>query len=227
MPKARREGRARRPSRPSTSLATARLRRLVDDVHDGNLVEAAAFARVPYAALREIHSGRASAPQPDVLEDIAEAYGLPPDWFSAPDDGTVPFAGWAGFLPPPPGERHGRRVTIPFGAWPLIRVLVRLEHRLRDLPAEPERPIMGGATDPRECRRRLAAFLLQPVLAARALGPTGVQLAMLPFPGPTDARHPGRERLVGMLHDLGQFWELALGGLLDDPPRSTPEPAAH
>lgn len=225
MPRAR-DGRSRRAGRPSSALITARLRRLVDDVHDGSLVEAAAFAAVPYAALREIHSGRAAAPDPALLAQIATAYGLPPDWFAAPDDGTVPFAGWAGFLPAPPGQEQGRRVTIPFGAWPLIRVLVRLEQRLRELPACPGRPILGGATDPRECRRRLAAFLLQPVLAAGALGHADLEQPVL-FPAAVDQGNPGRERLVGLLHHLGQFWEVALGDLLEDGPPPASRPLAH
>lgn len=205
---------------------TARLRRLVDDVHDGSLVEAAAYAMVPYAALREIHAGRSANPDGAVLERIATAYGLPPDWFTMPDDGTVPFAGWAGFLPGPTGERQGQRVTIPFGAWSLIRVMVRLEHRLRELPAEPERPILGGATDPRECRRRLAAFLLQPLLAARELD-TGADLGAAALaPGPVDWRAPGRERLVGMLRNLGEFWEDALVDLLHGGTQSA-SPTAH
>jgi hypothetical protein len=217
MLRERRRERPRRPFGAPAVLATARLRRLVDDVHGGSLVEAAAFAGVPYAALREIHAGRASAPPRATLERIATTYGLPPDWFTAPDDGTVPAAGWVGFLPSEPGPGPagpGRRVTIPFGAWPLIRVLVRLEQRLRDLPASPDRPILGGATDPRECRRRLTAFIFQPLLAAG-------QGCVL------EAR-PGAHRVeaVGMLRNLGHFWEQALGNLLADD-RPAPSLSAH
>jgi hypothetical protein len=230
MLRERRRGRPRRPLGPPTAVVTARLRRLVDDVHDGNLLEASAHAGVPYATLREIHAGRTASPGLHTLERIARAYGLPLDWFTAPDDGTVPLAGWVGFLPPDPDSgaewRYARRVTIPFGAWPLIRVLVRLEQRLRDLPANPDRPILGGATDPRECRRRLTAFILQPLLAARQLGARDVVRAEPPFPGQIDLKGQGRDQWIDMLRNLGHFWERALGGLLGEeapgPPHAAP-----
>lgn len=198
-------------------MVTARLRRLVDDVHDGNLLEASAHAGVPYATLREIHAGRTTAPDAATLERIARAYGLPRDWFTSPDDGTVPPAGWVGFLPDP-GTGRGpvdRRVTIPFGAWPLIRVLGRLEQRLRELPPDPDRPILGGATHPQECRRRLTAFILQPLLAAGRGGAVDVGASA------------ARDDSIGMLRNLGRFWEQALGGLLDDEPGPRGQLPAH
>jgi len=220
-----RRGRSRGAPGPTTALVTARLRRLVDDAHDGNLMEAAAHADVPYSALRELHSGRLSRGAAGFLGKIAAAYGLPSDWFTAPDDGTVPCAAWAALLPDRVPGRAGRRVTIPFGAWPLIRVLVRLEQRLRDQPPHPDRPILGDATDPRECRRRLVGFLLQPVTTAQQLGTTDVRWDSPPFPGPADFGGPEAARSVGMLRDLGRFWEGALATLLDDTgPRSA---AAH
>jgi len=214
-----RRGRPRRPLGPPTARVTARLRRLVDDVHDGNLLEASAHAGIPYATLREIHSGRTPSPEGATLQRIARAYGLPVDWFSAPDDGTVPPAGWVGFLPGDggPDARPARRVTIPFAAWPLIRVLVQLEQRLRDLPPDPERPILGAATDPRECRRRLTAFIFQPLLAARRVGRSEGDGHVPPLPGSLALRGPSRERWIDMLRDLGHFWERALGGLLARP----------
>ncbi len=147
------------------------------------------------------------------------------DWFSAPDDGTVPPAGWVGFLP---GEsdadtRPARRVTVPFAAWPLIRVLVQLEQRLRDLPPHPERPILGTATDPRECRRRLTAFIFQPLLAARRVGTVEGDGRLPSLLGSLALRGPSRERWIDMLRDLGHFWERALGSLLPEPAR----PGAH
>ena len=214
-----RRGRPRRPLGPPTARVTARLRRLVDDVHDGNLLEASAHAGIPYATMREIHSGRTTAPARATLHRIAWAYGLPIDWFSAPDDGTVPPAGWVGYLP---GETEAdsppaRRVTIPIAAWPLIRVLVQLEQRLRDLPPHPDRPILGAATDPRECRRRLTAFILQPLLAARRVGSPDGESLLSPLPGSPALRGPNRERWIDMLRDLGHFWERALGSLLPEP----------
>lgn len=183
---------------PSAKLI-ARVRRLVDDVHDGDLLEASAHAGVPYALLRDIHSGRKT--DGATLRRLAECYGLPLAWFSeacTADDGTVPLAGWAGLLPPDCQDGCGRRVTIPYGAWPLIRVLVQLEQRLRDSPANPARPIIGDATDPREIRARILAFLFQPLSAARAASSA---------PGGTG--YP-----VAVLRDLGRFWERALASLV-------------
>lgn len=199
--------RRRGPTAPlagSWNPLTARVRRLVDDVHDGNLVEASAHAGVPYARLRDIHAGRTRNPGAATLERLANAYGLPVEWFlngSASDDGTIPVAGWAGFLPET--ESPGRRITVPHAAWPLIRVLVQLEQRLRDLPASPDRPIIGSTTDPRAIRAQLTAFIFQPLLAATAAGCNGLD----GLPG---------ERWVAMLRDLGRFWERALGGLFPD-----------
>lgn len=199
----------RRGHQPSTLGAshtiTARLRRLVDDVHDGNLLEASAHAGLPYAVLRDIHAGRSRRAGHGTVQRLAEAYGLPVEWFGGTgetDDGTVPVAGWAGFLPDSGDGFAGGRFTIPTTAWPLIRVLVQLEIRLRDLPATPARPIIGAATDPREIRRRLSAFILQPLMAAGALDAASLK--------------SGRqsERWAAMLADLGRFWERALVALL-------------
>lgn len=199
----------RRGPQPSTLGAshpiTARLRRLVDDVHDGNLLEASAHAGLPYAVLRDIHAGRSRRAGHGTVQRLADAYGLPVEWFGGTgetDDGTVPVAGWAGFLPEGGDGLAGCRFTIPTTAWPLIRVLVQLEIRLRDLPANPARPIIGAATDPREIRRRLSAFILQPLMAAGALNAAELR--------------SGRqsERWAAMLADLGRFWERALVALL-------------
>lgn len=221
MLRERRRGRPPLPLSSSIGSVTAKVRRIVDDVHDGNLLEAASHAGVPYATLREIHAGRTRSPGVLTLERLARAYGLPLDWFvagSATDDGTIPLAGWVGFLPPDPETgaewQYARRVTIPYAAWPLIRVLEQLEQRLLAIPAGPDRPIIGGATDPRECRRRLTGFILQPLLAARSLGAKDVVTAEPPFPGQYELRGEGRDQWIDMLRDLGRFWERALGGLV-------------
>jgi transcriptional regulator with XRE-family HTH domain len=221
MLKERRRGRPPRPLVDSPACVTARLRRLIDDVHGGNLLEASAHAAVPYATLREIHAGRTRNPGVATLQRIAQAYGLTVDWFTdafVEDDGTVPLAGWVGYLPPDPesgaGWQYARRVTIPFAAWPLIRVLVRLEDRLRELPPSVDRPIVGGATDPRECKRRLTAFILQPLLAARAAGANLTLVTDPPLPGHRDPQGKGRDEWIDMLRDLGRFWERALVDLV-------------
>jgi transcriptional regulator with XRE-family HTH domain len=217
MLRERRRGRPPLPLGVAPCSVTARLRRLVDDVHDGNLLEASAHAGVPYATLREIHAGRTRSPGMHTLERIARAYGLPLDWFaegSSADDGTVPLAGWVGYLPADSADsRDGRRVTIPFSAWPLIRVLVFLENRLRDLPAEPSRPIIGAATDPRDIRRRLTSFILQPLLAARSVAGTSFDGG---FIGYGESKGAARDQWVGMLRDLGRFWERALVGVFPE-----------
>lgn len=188
---------------PSAKV-TARVRRLVDDVHDGDLLEASAHAGVPYAVMRNVHSGRRA--EPATLRTLADRYGLPLAWFldGPADDGTVPVAGWAGVLPSEDLSGCGRRVTIPYGAWPLIRVLVRLEQRLRDCPADPARPIIGDATDPRVIRARLLTFLFQPLSAAEAAGSAAA------MSGPV-----ADGSSVAVLRDLGRFWERALASLMD------------
>jgi hypothetical protein len=219
MIKERRRGRASGPVDAAPLAITTRVRRLVDDVHGGNLLEASAYAGVPYSSLREIHAGRARAPGTGMLERLARAYELPLGWFTSrrySDDGTVPLAGWIGFLPEgfetPEGiGSDGYRVTVPMAAWPLIRVLAQLEQRLTALPAGPSRPIIGSATDPRDIRRRLAAFIFQPILAARGAGLRGASI------GHPDAR-PRPSRSIAewsdMLRDLGRFWERALSDLM-------------
>lgn len=216
----RRRGRPRRPLEQVVSTLARRFRRLVDLVHDGNLLEASAHTGVAYATLREIHTGRTRSPGLATLDRIAGAYGLPVDWFvrESADDGAVPIAGWVGLLPADPetgaGWQYARRVTIPFAAQSLVRVLLMLERRLIALPPHPDRPILGGATEPRECKRRLTAFILQPLLAARGLGAKDILQAEPRLPGQAPLTGHAREEWLETLRDLGRFWERALPGLL-------------
>ncbi len=212
MLRERRRSRQTAPLAASWSRVTARVRRLVDDVHDGDLAKASAHAGVPYAQLRDIHAGRSRQPGAATLEQLARAHGLPIGWFlsgSTSDDGTIPLTGWDGFLPG--ADCPGQRIVLPHSAWPLIRVLVQLEQRLRDLPATVDRPIIGAITDPRAIRAKLSAFIFQPLFAATAVGGGGG------FDGLRGDR--GEATLRG----LGQFWERALGGLFPD---LTPSEAA-
>ncbi len=212
MLKERRRGRPLRPFLAAEAPLTARIRRLVDDVHGGNLLAASAYCGIPYAILRDIHAGRGRHPGLAILERLAVAYDLPVDWFTrsdVPDDGTIPSAGWVGFWPADaPACQPARPVTIPSAAWPLIRVLSQLEARFTSIPPSPGRPILGSATDPRVCRGRLTAFILQPIASAnlsRELsGP-----AARGFPG-----GPTADQWVDMLRALARFWEKALGGLM-------------
>src|SRR5882672_4142938 len=141
MLKERRRGRPTRPIVAAGAPVTARIRRLVDDVHGGNLLAASAYAGVPYAVLRDIHAGRGRHPGAEILARLAQAYDLPVDRFTRSDigdDGTIPSAGWVGFIPADapdrPGGEPARPVTIPGAAWPLIRVLSQLEARLTSIP---------------------------------------------------------------------------------------------
>ncbi len=204
-----------RPFVAASAPVTARVRRLVDDVHGGNLLAASAFAGVPYAVLRDIHAGRGRHPGAVMLERLALAYELPVDWFTrsdSGDDGTIPSAGWVGFLPADPGAgkagEHARPVSIPGAAWPLIRVLSQLEQRLTEIPPSPGRPIMGTATDPRVCRGRLTAFILQPIASANFAGNAASLVGRAEHGGPT------HDQWIEMLRALGRFWEHALGGLI-------------
>jgi hypothetical protein len=212
MIKERRRGRASRPLDAGPLAITTRVRRLVDDVHGGNLVEASAFAGLPYHTFRQMHAGH-RVPCRATLERLASVYDLPVDWFTSArqtDDGTIPLAGWIGDLPSDPSHRltseaaTGRRVTSPVSAWPLIRVLAQLEQRLTALPKSPLRPIIGAATDPREIRRRLTAFILQPILAARFAGSIA----------PAEPGSPTNPEWVDLLRALGRFWERALSDLM-------------
>ena len=211
--------RASRSDRAAWMKVTARVRRLVDDVHDGDLLAASVHAGVPYKLLRELHAGRAKQPDTRTLARLARTYHLPIDWFfegTAADDGTVPMVGWTGYVHDP-GTAGSRRLTIPIAAWPLIRVLVQLELRLRDQPADPDRPIIGEATDPREIRSRLTSFIFQPLLAARPI--SAMELG---------SRALVESQWVEMLRDLGRFWERALGSLLAGLPEfKTSEPIDH
>ena len=217
----RRRGRPPRPLAPTVTGVTLRLRRLVDLVHDGNLLEAAAHCGVAYGTLREIHTGRTRNPGLATLERISRAYGVPMEWFlstAEKDDGSVPFVGWVGFLPADAesgaGWQYARRVTVPYAAWPLVQLLLRLESRLRELPTHPDRPIIGAATDPRECKRRLAGFILQPLLAAHALGAKDVLQADPPLPGQSPLEGSAREEWLETLRHLGLFWDRALAGMV-------------
>jgi transcriptional regulator with XRE-family HTH domain len=219
MLEAPRRGRPAGPLPPASQPVTRRIRELVADVHQGNLREAALHAGVPYPTLRELHRGETANPGLATVRRLAEAYGLPIEWFLEAGDAAVrPQMGWIGILPPDPetgaDPRYARRVVIPFAAWSLVALALRLERHLEALPPSPSRPIVGGASDPFEFRRRLTAFLLQPLLAARGAGAS--------VPLPTEPAIKGEPQLtperrvlwVGVLRRLGDYWQAALTGVL-------------
>jgi transcriptional regulator with XRE-family HTH domain len=204
---------------PATYPVTRRIRQLVSEVHQGNLLEAALHTGVPYPTLRELHRGETANPGLATVRRVAEAYGLAIEWFLEAGDAAVrPQMGWTGILPPDPeagsDPRYARRVVIPFGAWSLVGVALRLERKLEALPPGPARPIVGGASDPFEFRRRLTTFLLQPLVAARDAGasiPLATEPAIKGEPVLTPER---REQWLGVLRRLGDYWETALVGVL-------------
>lgn len=189
------------------------------EVHEGNLREAALHTGLPYATLRQLYRGETANPGLATIRQLAEAYRLPIQWFLETGETTVrPEMGWTGILPPDPetgaDPKYARRVVIPFAAWSLVAVALRLERRLEAQPASPSRPIVGGASDSFEFRRRLTAFLLQPFLAARGAG--------APLPLPTDPPIKGepeftrerREVWLDVLRRLGDYWQAALDGVI-------------
>jgi hypothetical protein len=122
--------------------------------------------------------------------------------------------GWVGILPPDPetgaDPRYARRVVIPFAAWSLVAVALRLERLLEALPPSPTRPIVGGASDPFEFRRRLTAFLLQPLLAARGAGAPVPLPTEPPIKGEPEFTQERREVWLMVLRRLGDYWQAAL-----------------
>jgi transcriptional regulator with XRE-family HTH domain len=166
---------------------------------------------MPYATIRELYRGDTADPSLSTVARLATAYRLPLEWFLGNEAEAKPQMGWVGILPPDPDSgadpRFARRVVIPFAAWSLAAVALSLEHRLGALPAGAGRPVVGGAQDEFEFRRRLTAFLLQPLLAARAAG-ADVPLPAEPLKRGESALPPeGRERWLAALRKLGDFWE--------------------
>lgn len=209
----KRRGRPPEPLPASDLPVVQRIRELVRLVHGGNLREAALHTGLPYATLRQLYRAETGEPSLSTVARLADAYGLPVDWFLGRGSGSgEPQMGWEGILPADPEtgseRRYARRVLIPFGAWPLAGLALGLERRLAGLPAASTRPIVGAAHDDFELRRRLTAFLLQPLLAARAAGspvPLPADPPMREEPPFTAAR---RELWLQTLRKLGEWWEV-------------------
>jgi transcriptional regulator with XRE-family HTH domain len=204
---------------PANHPVTRRIRELVAEVHQGNLREAALHAGVPYPTLRELHRGETANPGLATVRRLASAYGVPIEWFlEVGDAGVRPRMGWTGILPPDTetgsDPKYARRVVIPFAAGSLFSLALRLERELEALPPSPSRPIVGGASDPLEFRRRLTAFLLQPLLAARGAGASIPLPTEPPIKGEPDLTPERREVWLGVLRRLGEYWQAALTGVL-------------
>lgn len=213
----------RRPGRPARPLpsrggpVTRALRDLVRQVHGGNVLESARHAGVPYATFRALYRGDTDDPGLGTVSTIAEAYGVPVDWFlGGHDAGREPVAGWIGVLPPDPesGVDPGRvrRVVIPLAAGSLYAVATRLERRLRAMPESARRPIVGGAREDLDFRRRLTTFLLDPILSARAAGEPVPLVADPPLRGEPPLTPERRDEWLRILRRLGDYWQAVYPG---------------
>lgn len=206
MVHAKKRGRPPRQLPPARLPVVSRLRELVGRVHAGNLREAALHTGIPYPTLRQLYRGETAEPGMGTLSRLADAYGLSVDWFLGRSaDAAGPAMGWEGILPSDPetgSDRYSRRVWIPFGAWPLPGIAIRLQRKLAG-PA----PV---SADDFEVRRRVTSVLLQPLLTARALGARVPLACDPPLPGEPPLTPERRERWMSVLRRLGEFWEEAL-----------------
>lgn len=227
----------RRPGRPKKSrkalaLVTRRVRRLIDLAHDGNIRQASDETGLPYPTLRDLYSGRRASPRLATIKALAEHYSIYLQWFTderQPD--PVPLSGLVGRLDPlggAPGE--DREVVIPFAAWEFIKVALAVDAYVDSMPPSPDRPIVREATD-EKATKLLTAFLLQPLLAAEALGEPDAIVREW-------ATREEEEIWVRKLRALGRLWQVAMPALLataqktprpvlSDPPRSGTASAAR
>lgn len=180
--------------------------------HHGNLAEASRATGVPYPTLRELYVGRTANPGLRTLQALADAYGLPLDWFRQPEEPEeLPLLGRIGFLPPPAGPPGGRgqlrEVLIPFAAWPMYDTFVTLQDLLEEQPAGPDRPVVAEATGD-ALVFRLTTFLLQPILAAERAGASDIIVSAQEY-----EERVGSDRArawVRRLTALGQMWAVVL-----------------
>jgi hypothetical protein len=212
----------RRPGRPKKArkglaLVTRRVRRLIDLAHDGNIRQASDETGLPYPTLRDLYSGRRANPRLATVKALAEHYNIYIQWFTdARQPDAVPIAGFVGRLGAPGGATgEDREVVIPYAAWEFMKVALALDAYLDTLPPSPDRPIIGAATD-YEATKRLTAFLLQPLLAAEALGEPDAIVGEW-------AKREEEERWVGKLRVLGRMWQVAMPALLATA-QKTPQP---
>jgi hypothetical protein len=210
-------GRPKGPLPEATSLLTRRIRLVVNEAHLGNLAEAAAHTGLPYGTLRDLYLGRTLNPGIQTIAALAGSYGLSPGFFTDRHVEEVPLLAVETTLPPDPdygrGSR-GRRIQIPLAAWPLARLFLRLEAALAVRPPSRTRPILAGLTDREECRARLAAFLLDPLLQAREAGGQRLLGVEPPFPGTPEVTSGAWREWVETLRALGRFWTRTLEPLL-------------
>lgn len=219
------------PGRPkkrrrALALVTRRVRRLIDLAHDGNIRQASEETGLPYATLRDLYSGRRANPGLNTLEALARHYAVPMGWFSDErQEEPVPISGYLSYLDARPEQlparirddlpprAYYREITFPFAAWEFIKVVKALDEYLDALPPSPERPIIGDATGD-VAMKRLATFLLQPLLAAEALGERLAIVPTIMYKGDEWPEAEDEENWVRKLRVLGRLWEIAIPGML-------------
>ncbi len=216
--------RAGRPKAPLTApahLITRRVRRLVDQVHGGNLRQACQLTGLPYPTLRDLYIGGTVNPGLGTLETLRAPYDLGLEWFTNLDEPTQgPAEGLKGVVPPKPAAgargRSLREVLIPFTAWPMYEIMVKVERRLASERVGPDRAIVAEATGD-AFTFRLTTFLLQPLLAAEKAGLESIILTLAEFESGADSTViEARELWVGRLRALGETWQAVLSEFLSD-----------
>ncbi len=223
MPSKSRVGRPRAELPEPAHPLTERIRRIVDVVHGGKLLDASRLTGIPYPTLNDLYIGRTVNPNTATLEVLRKPYDIPMSWLFGEEGAEAsPQTGRFVLLPPHPKasakRRELRRVEIPFAAWSLYDVFSVLEQCLNSAEPSVDRPIVGEASGD-ALSFRLATFLLQPLLAAEKAGEPGVILTV------DDERGGGagaRARWVGSLSRLGDLWKSTLSHLLADGGLATP-----
>lgn len=210
LPRRRQVGRPKATLSSQVPPVTQRIRRLIDQVHGGNLAAAGRATGLPYPTIRDLYSGRTVNPELATLDQLRAAYGVSLNWFTdRAAENEVPLQGRTVLLPPHPraqqaGTRALRPVLIPYSARALLQVFAALEEWLRRQPAGPDRPIVGEAAGD-AFTFRLTTFVLQPLLGAEKLSQE-----VVPSGGPDAA-------WIARLEALGGMWR----GLLPDLFRGT------
>jgi hypothetical protein len=203
-----------RVGRPKAKLAanvpavTRRVRKLLDQVHGGNLADAHRTTGLPYPTLRDLYAGRTANPELATLDQLRGPYGVSLNWFTDPGaDDEVPLDGRVVLLPPHPratgSGRALRQVLLPYAARTLFAVFAQVEAWLARQAPTPERPVVGEATGD-TFAFRLTTFLLQPLLAAEKLGQEVI-------PAAVDAAW------VARLEALGAMWRAVLPHMAGGP----------